>query len=144
MAVGARPVDVVEGDDVRVSLWRPGQPDARLINVYRLASRKPDAPQPRKRTSGKLTSPPAQGPSPSAAPGSADALGKSSNTKAERLFKNAVRQLNRGNRDAALALFDRAKAADPSEAMTARISAALTAEPQESSGPDQGAATKKQ
>jgi hypothetical protein len=125
VTLSARPGDLVEGDDVRVSLPAPGRTDARLVNVYRRVT---DGGE-KGRTSGSEAE---QGTAAAEAGGdrSSDQAvskvsGRSSNARAERLFKNALRQLKRGKRDAALELFDQAKAADPSDAMAQRIAAVL-------------------
>ena len=93
----------------RVSLRAPGRFDARLINIYRRAEA---APEDEKVKDPK--SPPSS---------------RSMNTKAENLFKNAVKNLKRGRQEKALELFEQAKAADPSEEMAQRIEAALRESP---------------
>ncbi len=109
VTVPGQPTDVAIGDSVRVSLKAPGRFDARLINIYRRAEA---APENEKVEDTK--SPPSS---------------RSKNTKAENLFKNAVKNLKRGRQEKALELFEQAKAEDPSEEMAQRIEAALRENP---------------
>ena len=135
--------DIQIGDDVRVSLVRPGLPyAASLINIYRrdrgeqsavssdgakkanekTKERKTGSRQKRaKKASDRKTRSPDIKSS------------KRTKSRAEAQFKLGLNLLAKGNRKAAVKYFERARQADPSEAMAKRIAGALAGKLRKSS-----------